>query len=297
VLKRFKLSAKFTLLLAVVFLAGMILSWFALSEALQSKALREVVSKAQILLKTMNSVRQYTIENIDKNLKPLLGPHSRFVRETVPGYSAREVFEYFRRDKDYKDFFYKEATLNPTNPRDKTVEWEADLVTQFRNNADLKEVGGVRDTPQGPSLYRARPIQITNEKCLACHSTVDAAPKSMIQLYGPANGFGWKHNEIIGAQIISVPMAVPLAKANQAFQTFMISLIGVFLLAFVVLNITISVMVIRPIVRMSKAADEVSTGNLQIPEFEVTSKDEIGVLAMSFNRLRRSLEKAMKLLE
>lgn len=119
----------------------------------------------------------------------------------------------------------------------------------------------------------------------------------MISLYGPANGFGWKHNEIVGAQIISVPMAVPLAKADAAFRTFLTSLVAVFLLAFVVLNITLSVMVIRPIVRMSRAADEISTGNLQIPEFSVNSKDEIGVLATSFNRLRRSLEKAMKLLE
>ncbi|HXX29751.1 MAG TPA: HAMP domain-containing protein, partial [Myxococcaceae bacterium] len=130
-----------------------------------------------------------------------------------------------------------------------------------------------------------------------CHSTVDAAPKTMIASYGPANGFGWKLNEVIGAQIVSVPMAVPLAKADDAFKTFMISLGAVFLLAFIVLNLTLTVMVIRPIVRMSRAADEVSTGNTQIPEFAVTSKDEIGVLAASFNRLRRSLEKAMKLLE
>ncbi|MGZ6079886.1 MAG: HAMP domain-containing protein [Myxococcaceae bacterium] len=40
-----------------------------------------------------------------------------------------------------------------------------------------------------------------------------------------------------------------------------------------------------------------STGNFDVPEFSVHSRDEIGVLATSFNRLRRSLEKAMKLLE
>jgi protein-histidine pros-kinase len=77
----------------------------------------------------------------------------------------------------------------------------------------------------------------------------------------------------------------------------MTSLVGVFLLAFIVLNVVLSFLVIRPIVRMSKAADEVSTGNFDVPEFSVHSRDEIGVLATSFNRLRRSLEKAMKLLE
>jgi protein-histidine pros-kinase len=44
-------------------------------------------------------------------------------------------------------------------------------------------------------------------------------------------------------------------------------------------------------------ADEISTGNMNIPEFEVAGNDEIAVLARSFNRLRRSLEKAMKMIE
>ena len=76
------------------------------------------------------------------------------------------------------------------------------------------ELVGERDTPTGRALYLARPIQITNAACLVCHSTVEAAPKTMIDLYGPANGFGWKMNEVIGAQVVSVPMSVPIARAN-----------------------------------------------------------------------------------
>ena len=43
--------------------------------------------------------------------------------------------------------------------------------------------------------------------------------------------------------------------------------------------------------------DEGHYDDFDVPEFSVGSRDEIGVLATSFNRLRRSLEKAMKLLE
>ena len=131
---RLNLGAKFTLLLALVFLTGMVVSWFALSEALQSKAEREVISKAQILLKTMNSVRQYTSENVNVHLRPLLAQRKEFISETVPGYSARQVFAYFRNGKDYEDFLYKEATLNPTNPLDKADGFEASLVERFRGN-------------------------------------------------------------------------------------------------------------------------------------------------------------------
>ncbi len=288
------LRLKFNLVLIAVFAVGIGSSAFISKRILDRNAQDEVERNASLMMESAMAVRAYTQVQIAPNLELQL--MRGFLPQSVPAYAATEVFNNLRT-KGYPEYSYKEATLNPTNPRDKTVEWEADVVTQFRNNPDLKEVGGERDTPSGRALFRARPIKITNEKCLRCHSTVDAAPKSMIQQYGGANGFGWQHNEVVGAQVISVPMAVPLARAEGAFRTFMTSLIAVFLLAFIVLNISLSVLVIRPIVRMSRAADEVSTGNMQIPEFAVTSKDEIGVLATSFNRLRRSLEKAMKLLE
>jgi HAMP domain-containing protein len=287
------LRLKFNLVLVAVFAVGIACSALISRRILQQNAKDEVERNAGLMMESAMAVRDYTVGQVKPNLELQL--MRVFLPQSVPAYAATEVFNNLR--KKYPEYSYKEATLNPTNPRDKTVEWEADLVTQFKNNPDLPETGGERDTPSGPALFRARPIKITNEKCLACHDTVARAPASMIQMYGPANGFGWKHNEVVGAQIISVPMAVPLARADAAFRTFVYSLCAVFLLAFVVLNITLSVMVIRPIVRMSRAADEISTGNLQIPEFAVTSKDEIGVLATSFNRLRRSLEKAMKLLE
>jgi protein-histidine pros-kinase len=48
---------------------------------------------------------------------------------------------------------------------------------------------------------------------------------------------------------------------------------------------------------MSQLADAVSTGHLELPEFTVRGRDEIAVLAQSFNRLRRSLEQAMRLVD
>ena len=102
------------------------------------------------------------------------------------------------------------------------------------------ELVGERDTPTGRSLYLARPIQIKNGACLVCHSTVDAAPKTMLDIYGGANGFGWKLNEIIGAQVVSVPMTVPIARASATFTTFMISLAAVFLATFVLLNVMLA---------------------------------------------------------
>ena len=70
-----------------------------------------------------------------------------------------------------------------------------------------------------------------------------------------------------------------------------------FVIIFIVLNMMLSYVIIRPLARMSRMADEISTGNMDIPEFDDTGKDEVALLARSFNRLRRSLEKAMKMIE
>ena len=287
------LRLKFNLVLILVFALGLAASGYVSKRILEANAQEEVTRNAELMMGAALAVRGYTSKQVKPQLELQL--MRVFLPQSVPAYAATEMFGTLRQQ--HPEYTYKEATLNPTNPRDRAVEWEADIVQQFRNDGTRTEIRGTRDTPTGKALYLAKPLKITDPGCLPCHDTPDTAPKSMVQHYGPANGFGWKLGETVGAQIISVPMSVPLAKADQAFKTFMTSLVGVFLLAFIVLNVVLSFLVIRPIVRMSKAADEVSTGNFDVPEFSVGSRDEIGVLATSFNRLRRSLEKAMKLLE
>ena len=287
------LRLKFNIVLTLVFAAGIAVSAFVSHKLLQDNAKAEVLRNAGLMMEAALSVRGYTVSQVKPHLDYQL--QEKFLPQTVPAYAATETFNSLR--KKYPDFAYKEATLNPTNPRDRAVEWEADVVNAFRNNAAEKELVGERDTPSGRMLYIARPIQIKDAACLACHSVPSAAPASMIALYGESNGFGWKHNEIVGAQVVSVPMALPIKNANDTFMVFMGSLAAIFLATFVVLNVMLSFMILRPIARMSGAADRISTGDFNVPEFTGKGGDEIAALGTSFNRMRRSLQKALKLIE
>ena len=123
------------------------------------------------------------------------------------------------------------------------------------------------------------------------------SPASMVALYGESNGYGWKEKEIVGAQVVSVPMSLPIKNANKAFVTFMGSLAAIFVVTFIVLNVMLSLMIIRPIAEMSESADKISTGDFDVPEFTAKGKDEVAALGTSFNRMRRSLQKALKLIE
>jgi HAMP domain-containing protein len=290
---RLSIAAKFNLVFVSIFTVGFIAAGFVADRLLHESAREQTLRNARLLLDAAMSVRGYTA----KQIAPLLQNQMKFEfhPQSVPSYSAVENMNVIL--KSYPDFSYKEATLNPTNLRDKASDWEVDVVQKLRNTAALKEFVGERDTATGRSLYIARPLQIKDPACLACHTTAAAAPKTMIDIYGPNNGFGWKLNEIVGAQVISVPMTVPMQRADSIFRTFMLSLLGVFVATFIALNVMVHWFVTRRIRVLARVADDVSLGRFEADEFDPKGSDEISGLGRSFNRMRTSLASALKMLE
>lgn len=160
----------------------------------------------------------------------------------------------------------------------------------------MPELRGFRAAPTGDLFYIARPIKVTEQSCLQCHSTPNLAPASMIERYGPSNGFGWTLNEIIGAQVISVPASQVLQSSRQAFMVTMGTIAGIFALATFLVNYWLRRYVARPLKRMAQVAEAVSTGDMNA-EFDWDSKDEVGSLAEAFRRMKTSLMMAMKRLD
>jgi protein-histidine pros-kinase len=291
-----KLPIKFNLIFIFSFGIGLLVAAFISNLIVQNNAREQVLENASLMMETTLATRTYTDEQISPLLNdPANNPNGTFHPQGVPAYAATENFNYLRQR--YPAYSYKEAALNPTNPRDRATDWEADIISSFRNDDTLTEMSGTRATPSGNVLYLARPIRIASASCLACHSTPDQAPASMLKLYGRDNGFGWKLHEAIGAQIVQVPTSVPISQANQAFTVLIASLVAVFLITLVVLNIVLHIAVIKPVAKLSLLADQVSMGKLDVPEFNVKGNDEISVLAKSFNRMQRSLVKALKMLD
>ncbi len=288
-----KLLAKFNLILFLLFGTGLYLVSYFAYEFLMQNARGQILQQAQLMVESARSTREYT----SQELKPLLtkaGDDHTFVRQTVPAYAATVTFDRVR--KSYPDYSYKEATLNPTNPRDRAVEWETDIVEYFRNHPDSKELVGERDTPTGRSLYLAHPMRAP-KGCLECHSTPDNAPRAMIATYGSTNGFGWGEDEVIAAQIVSVPMTLPISIADRAYKHLIVYLVGIFLVTLIAIDLSLIFIVIRPVTRLAEQAERISKGDTELPELPVRGRDEIAGVTASFNRMYVSLAKALRLLE
>lgn len=155
-----KIRAKFNIFLICIFILSISLSGTALSAVLQYRAKEELTSKAMVLFATMNSVRNYTQNQINPRLAPKLETESAFIPQAIPTFSVREVFESVRSDEEYKNFFYKDAALNPTNLRDKADEFETQLVNEFRAHPQTKQRFDFRNLPEGKVFYIARPFVI-----------------------------------------------------------------------------------------------------------------------------------------
>jgi HAMP domain-containing protein len=288
-----KLAVKFNLVLLATIAVGMAITGAIGHRILHDKARHETEQSARLLLEAAMATRAYTTARVSALLDNQM--KYDFLPESVPSFAATEVLKSMQAR--FADYHYKEATINPTNPRDRVVDWEADVVQMFRRDDKLQEVVGERDTPAGKSLYLARPIAVTDQACLQCHSTAAAAPKTLVDKYGPSNGFGWKQGEIVGAQVVSVPSMLHTAEANRAFRAFMFGVAAVFAAVFVVLNLMLMLLVIRPMVRLAALAEQASLGGSDDSHFAANRRDEIGELARAVGRLRTSVRKAMALIE
>jgi methyl-accepting chemotaxis protein len=288
------LSQKLTAFLCLIFAIGMIMSSILINSMVNQTAQQEISSKATMLMETMNSVRDYTSKHIKPQLADRLAQD--FLPESVPAYSARTIFDKLRKNPQYQEFLYREATLNPTNLQDKANIFEAEVVKNFRNNSQLKEQTGFINNPdqaKGNIFYIAHPLAVSNQSCLECHSTPQIAPKSMIAKYGDKNGFNWHLHEIIGAQIIFVPAQKILSNAQQLFLSIILMTLVIFGATIIMIHRWLQKQVVKPITKISHTVEAISMGDLS-KKLESKRQDEIGLLSQSIDRLGISLQMAMK---
>ena len=282
---------RINLILLVAFALGMIAISLVVTSTLQDNATREVLAQAGLMIDSAAAIRSYT----ETEIGPLLDEKmvSAFRPQSVPFYAATQNF--LTLHKAHPDYAYKEATLNPTNPRDRATDWEADIVQRFRNDSGAGEMSGTRDTPMGKVLYLARPIRV-DAGCLGCHSLPSAAPATMLARYGSDNGFGWQPNEVVGAQIVSVPFASAESSAGRVRRDVLAAIAAVLAGVWLVVNLSLYMLVIRPVRQIARIADQVSLGDTAAVEFPSGGGREMAALSAAFNRMRKSLDKALRML-
>jgi HAMP domain-containing protein len=288
---RGKFNALFVLVLFIGLVLGGALGWIISQNIAES----EFTARGLILIQVMKSVRSYTSSDIQPLIADKVSSSPTFISESVPAFSARTVFDSFHNDGLHKAFSYKEASPNPTNPADRADAFETAIVDQMQRTPALSQLSGYRQMNGQQFFYIAMPLTVSQQSCLTCHGDPANAPKNLLATYGSANGFGWRLNQTIAAQMVYVPAG---DVANEALQRFLI-LAGALLILFVVsvllIDYTLRRYVLQPVNLLDGLASKVSEDAITPEVLDAvalnipSSSDELGKLARVFRNMARQV--------
>ncbi|MEM9220274.1 MAG: DUF3365 domain-containing protein [Cyanobacteria bacterium P01_F01_bin.150] len=285
-------------MLVLVFCIGSALTIVTLSKYLNTQAEQVVKERAEILLSTMQSARDYTQNHVQSVLNRT--DKDRLVLESIPTFAAQTIFAGFQqRSSAFQDFSYKEAALNPTNPDDKADDFERQLFTQLQSSPITQAtpapqaLSGYRAHDQQKLFYLAQPIVVKDESCLQCHGDPAQAPPALIAQYGNQNGFGWQINDLVATQIIYVPADKIFERGRKNLWTVTQIFLGIFAAIVLVINLLLWRTVIRPLAVLTRVAQQISRCSIDLSQNDRISapnlaplasrRDEPGQLARAFD--------------
>ncbi|MCQ9154986.1 c-type heme family protein [Acidomonas methanolica] len=281
---RFKI---YTVVAAVAIVAYLIL-WTLLAHAERT----ERVASAEFIAREMVANADVTDSYIRKEVSPLLThigggnlvfiPQSagfyavetegRLIGQSLPGYRLRRV------------------VLDSTGPADTPDAWERDAIMRLRGAGGGASFSEVRP---GVGVSYVAPVRMREGACATCYPSLDSAPMGVRDAFGAAHGFGRHPGEIVGATIATVPLPPP----TPFFASLRFLAALVVLALALILCLLVELFVLRPLSRIAVVAERISMGAEGVEEFDTRRPGELGALAMSFNRLRRSMESAMALVD
>lgn len=289
-----KLETRFNLIITTCLIFGLSISGVLFYQLQIRQAEDTLLHDASLMLGYGQAVRNYTIEEVMPALKHHMADE-KFLPQVVPSYAAHTTINKLR--DQFPEYTYREVALNPTNQADRGNAWEVGIIQTFRDYPDLQQLSGKNAVRDSLNYYLARPIRITDGACLSCHGDSGAAPENMKKIYGANHGFGWKMDEIVGARIVTVPADLAFRMANNNLVLMLVSLSCIFLLTHAVFNFIFRRYVTRPLEVITSTTEDASLNKSTILERNIKSVGQILVLETAIRRLRRSLDKAIDLIE
>ena len=275
--------------LLVVFLVSSLIGVGSFYFLLRHAATEDAEQQARLILSAAMAIRGYTDSHIEPNFAHLAV--DKFHEESVPSFAAQTVFRSVTADD--RAYTYREPALNPTAVSDRASPFEVELIRRFRDDPAKKELTGTMDSGDQRLFYLARPIKITDAQCLACHDTAGRAPAAMLAKYGPNNGFGWRLNETVGAQVLTVPVTKQFRSTLQLVALLAAGLAAIFAIAYFTLAASLEASVVGPLKELAAAADRASQSASAAAPLPAGGVREIRLLSEAIQRLRISLAKAL----
>ena len=280
-------------LLIIVCAIMLVVGTVAAYLTLRGRSILIAEDHARTLLATAQAIRTYTTQQ----LAPALAHEGQSVHLTAsqPSFAAQSIFR-IATNTDH-GLVYREVAINPTNPADRPSEFEIGLIRGFQDRADLTEVTGLLEGSAHRHFYLATPIRVTDQQCLTCHGDPADAPPTLIARYGSVNGFWWKLNDVVGIQLVTIPVTAHFSSMLQVSLAIALAMLLMFIVFYILLAGALERSIVAPLRSLARVADAASlTGTAEVQPPPGAAR-ELRVLATAIERLRLSLAKALARIE
>lgn len=261
---------------------------------IRKSVIAEAYKKAELINSFAMASRTYTV----KTMRPLaieVAGAGQFHPEIMGGFFvARAIAETFAESQP--GYSFKQATINPVNPHNAANDNETKIIHQMNENRSQTVWQGLTEKEDQKYFYIAKPV-VAKKGCLACHGSPDTAPEGRRTRYPGPGGYNYKENDVVATFITYVPVGKALSEVKRSTVKLASTGILLILAIFVVVWLMIDKIITKPVVSLTRMADEVSRGKGLETELTYQSRDEIGDLYQSFDRMRKSVVKLMKMVK
>lgn len=259
----------------------------------KDRVFSDAFQKAELISSFAMASREYTVKTMRPLAREIAGSDS-FHPELMGGFFvARAIADNFA--KTQPGYIFKQATLNPVNSDNQADFQEIEIINYFDANPEIKMRKGLIEKNGQRYFYIANPVEV-KKGCLKCHGAKENAPAGRVRRYPGPGGYNYEINNVVASFVNYVPIDKALDDLKiTAFKTAMAGILSV-LLILTAVWFFIGTMVTKPIIRLTNLADSMSRGKELEKEITVSSADEIGALCVSFNRMRKSVLKLIKII-
>ncbi len=291
--KNLSLKKKFTVIMLIVGFAANLTVAAGAFYYIQKFKKDELMHEAKMVLFAEKAARDYD----SGSLRPaVMKATDKFVIQAESAtFLALGVAKLIK--KFLPHYTYSEPTLNPLNLKNKANSFQEKIIDRFKSSPFLKSVSGYHTFSGLSYFYVMKPV-VAKQGCMVCHgnpSNPSPITAAVVKRYGDTHGWHWKVGTVVGALSVWVPTKYLDQAAIKDSILIGIAIFALPFLAFLIALLFIDKVIINPIHDMAKLAEDVSVGKSN-EDFKAKGNDEIGALAKSFNRLKKSYLKAVQLL-
>lgn len=212
-----------------------------ISMNLRHQLVTDTEHKASLVLSQAEAVQAYVREMLRPAMYHLLPPDGFLLEAMSTSYVTRKVMSDLNARGD--QFRYRRVAQGARNPDYEADAFERALIARFEADPTLTRLEEMTTRDGEEVFVAARPVRF-EASCLHCHGDPAVAPKALLERYGDKRGF-WRHKgELVGLDLVTMPVAGALGHIKGATIGFL----SLFALGLAVFYLTIQVFFDRLVV-------------------------------------------------